>query len=117
MADLPAIPKAPNNLRCKHSNISNDKTFESEISKNNFTLQQDASDMPKCMARCCEIKKCDIAYYVDNKCYSVTCTTKEACKPVSVKGKPKHKIPLISAMVTKPKEEEDDVTGNIHFLY
>lgn len=112
MADLPAIPKAPNNLRCRASNITNDKTFKGEITSNNYTLQQDATDMARCMARCCQSKNCDVAYYVDNKCYSVTCTNKGACIPVDVKGKPKSKIPLISAMLTKPKEEEDEVTGN-----
>lgn len=77
----------------------------------NFTVQQDASDMPGCMAKCCEDKKCDIAYYVDSKCYAVKCTTKDACKPIAVGDKPKNKIPLISAMVMKPKDEPDVVAG------
>ena len=61
--------------------------------------------MAKCMEKCCDSKECDIAYMVQKKCYSVSCSSKEDCKPVSVKAS--KKTPLISAMVMKaePKEE------------
>ena len=61
--------------------------------------------MAKCMDKCCDAKGCDMAYMVQKKCYSVSCTTKNDCTPVSVKVS--KKTPLISAMVMKaePKEE------------
>lgn len=60
------------------------------------------------METCCDSKDCDLAYMVGRKCYSVSCSSKEDCRPVSVKAS--KKTPLISAMVMKvePKEE----TGN-----
>ena len=66
--------------------------------------------MAKCMEKCCDSKDCDLAYMIEKKCYSVSCSRKEDCRPVSVKAS--KKTPLISAMVMKvePKEE----TGNIY---
>jgi len=81
------------------------------MGSNNFTIQQDAHDMPACMAKCCESKKCDIAYFMDDKCYAVQCTTKQACTPIPVGDRPKNKIPLLSAMFMKPKDEPDVVAG------
>ena len=62
------------------------------------------------MEKCCDSKDCDLAYMIEKKCYSVSCSRKEDCRPVSVKAS--KKTPLISAMVMKvePKEE----TGNIY---
>ena len=64
--------------------------------------------MAKCMEKCCDSKDCDLAYMVEKKCFSVSCSSKEDCRLVSVKAS--KKTPLISAMVMKvePKEE----TGN-----
>ncbi|XP_048590388.1 uncharacterized protein LOC116617788 isoform X2 [Nematostella vectensis] len=104
-----AIPKAPANLRCRPSNITNDKVLAGGMGKKNFTIIHDVEDMGECMTKCCHDNKCDIAYYVDSTCYAVTCSTKAACRPVSGKGR--GKVPLLSAMLMKPKEPEDDVIG------
>ena len=68
--------------------------------------------MAKCMEKCCDSNDCDLAYMVEKKCYSVSCSSKEDCRPVSVKVS--KKTPLIAAMVMKvePKEE----TGNSYVL-
>lgn len=103
----PAIPLEPKDLKCKHSNITNDKDLPGGIHKNNFTIVKDVDTMGKCMEKCCDSKKCDIAYMVENKCYSVSCSSKDFCIAVSVKAS--KKTPLISAMLIKaePKEEID----------
>lgn len=103
----PAIPLEPKDLKCKHSNITNDKDLPGGIHKNNFTIVKDVETMGKCMEKCCDSKKCDIAYMVEKKCYSVSCSSKDFCIPVSVKAS--KKTPLISAMLIKaePKEEID----------
>ena len=66
--------------------------------------------MAKCMEKCCDSKECDVAYMVEKKCYSVSCSSRDDCKPVTVKA-PK-KTPLISAMIMKaePKEETGRVS-------
>ena len=68
------------------------------------------------MEKCCDSKDCDLAYMVDKKCYSVSCSSKEDCRPVSVKAS--KKSPLISAMVMKaePKEETGDSFGYINLF-
>jgi len=103
----PTVPAAPKDLKCKHSNITNNKDLPGGIHKNNFTEVKDIDTMAKCMEKCCDSKECDIAYMVEKKCYSVSCSSKDDCKPVSVKAS--KKTPLISAMVMKaePKEETD----------
>jgi len=103
----PTIPPEPKDLKCKHSNITNDKDLPNGVHKNNFTIVKDANSMAKCMETCCDSKDCDLAYMVERKCYSVSCSSKEDCRPVSVKAS--KKTPLISAMVMKvePKEETD----------
>ncbi len=107
-SEAPVIPPEPKDLKCKHSNITNDKDLPSGVHKNNFTVVKDVDTMAKCMEKCCDSKDCDLAYMVEKKCYSVSCSSKEDCRPVSVKAS--KKSPLISAMVMKvePKEE----TGN-----
>lgn len=81
------------------------------MGSDNFTIQHGVSNMPECMTKCCEDTKCDIAYYVEDKCYTVKCSSKDACKPIPVSDKPKNKIPLISAMIMKPKDTPDFMTG------
>lgn len=104
-SEAPAIPPEPKDLKCKHSNITNDKDLPNGIHNNNFTVVKDASTMAKCMEKCCDSKDCDLAYMVEKKCFSVSCSSKEDCRPVSVKAS--KKTPLISVMVMKvePKEE------------
>ena len=104
----PAIPPGPKDLKCKHSNITNDKDLPNGVHKNNFTIVKDANTMAKCMEKCCDSKDCDLAYMVERKCYSVSCSSKEDCLPVSVKAS--KKTPLISAMVMKAEPKEE--TGN-----
>lgn len=101
----PTIPPEPKDLKCKHSNITNDKDLPGGVHKNNFTVVKEADTMAKCMEKCCDSKDCDLAYMVEKKCYSVSCSSKDDCRPVSVKAS--EKTPLISAMVMKvePKEE------------
>lgn len=106
-SEAPTIPPEPKHLKCKHSNITNDKDLPGGIHKNNFTQVKDADTMAKCMEKCCDSKECDLAYMVQKKCYSVSCSSKQDCIPISVKAS--KKSPLMSAMVmkAKPKEETD----------
>ena len=101
----PAIPPDPKDLKCKHSNITNNKDLPGGIHKNNFTLIKEADTMAKCMKECCESKECDLAYMVQKKCYSVSCSSADDCKPMTAKAS--KNTPLISAMLMKaePKEE------------
>lgn len=68
--------------------------------------------MAKCMEKCCESKECDVAYMVEKKCYSVSCSSRDDCKPVTVKAS--KKTPLISAMIMKAEPKEE--TGRVYLL-
>lgn len=67
--------------------------------------------MANCMEKCCDSRDCDLAYMVEKKCYSVSCSSKDECRPVSVKAS--KKTPLISAMVMKKAEPKEE-TGNAY---
>lgn len=106
-SEPPAIPPDPKDLKCKHSNITNNKDLAGGIHKNNFTEVKGTKTMAKCMEKCCDAKECDLAYMVQKRCYAVSCTRKEYCIPISVKAS--EKSPLMSAMImkAKPKVETD----------
>ena len=97
--EAPSIPPDPKDLKCKHSNITNNKDLPGGIHKNNFTEVKEAKNMASCMKKCCDNKDCDLAYMVQKKCYAVSCTKKEYCIPMTVKAS--KKSPLMSAMIMK----------------
>lgn len=68
--------------------------------------------MAKCMKKCCDIKECDVAYMVEKKCYSVSCSSRDDCKPVTVKAS--NKTPLISAMIMKAEPKEETGRGYLN---
>ena len=65
--------------------------------------------MADCMRKCCGNTDCDIAYFLEKKCYQVACSTKEACRPLAVKAS--KDSPLMSAMIMRPKPKKP--TGKI----
>lgn len=92
-------------FKCKYSNIINDKDFLGGIYKNNFIIVKDVDIMGKCMEKCCDSKKCDIVYMVENKCYFVLCFSKDFCILVLVKVF--KKIFLIFVMLIKVEFKEE----------
>lgn len=47
-----------------------------------FTLHGDVKTLDECTKYCCNDKHCDIAFMVDDACYSVQCKDEESCTPV-----------------------------------
>jgi hypothetical protein len=47
-----------------------------------FTLHGDVKTLDVCTKYCCNDKHCDIAFMVDDACYSVQCKDEESCTPV-----------------------------------
>ncbi|XP_029205947.2 uncharacterized protein LOC114969793 isoform X4 [Acropora millepora] len=108
--EAPSIPPDPKDLKCKHSNITNNKDLPGGIHKNNFTEVKEAKNMASCMKKCCDNKECDLAYMVQKKCYAVSCTKKEYCIPMTVKAS--KKSPLMSAMIMKVESKvETDLSA------
>ncbi|XP_074607782.1 uncharacterized protein LOC141860552 isoform X2 [Acropora palmata] len=108
--EAPSIPPDPKDLKCKHSNITNNKDLPGGIHKNNFTEVKEAKNMASCMNKCCDNKDCDLAYMVQKKCYAVSCTKKEYCIPMTVKAS--KKSPLMSAMIMKVQSKvETDLSA------
>ena len=68
--------------------------------------------MADCMRKCCDSTKCDVAYFMEKKCYQVSCSNKDACRPLSIK--PSKTAPLMSAMMMKAEPVKD--TGNTTYL-
>lgn len=47
-----------------------------------FKEIEGVSNVKDCVVRCCRHEQCNVAFMTDDKCYQVTCTTDELCKPV-----------------------------------
>ena len=46
-----------------------------------ITLQKGASGVNECIEKCCDAKKCHVALMLGGLCYSMECTSREACRP------------------------------------
>jgi hypothetical protein len=64
-----------------------ERTFKGFVPKGNLTAGifkeiEGVSNVKDCVVRCCRHEQCNVAFMTDDKCYQVTCTTDELCKPV-----------------------------------
>ena len=58
------------------------------MSSGDVTQYKDIKHMNGCLQKCCTTDKCDLAYLIDNTCYTVKCFSKDLCKvrPVETSG-------------------------------
>ncbi|PFX33592.1 Tolloid-like protein 1 [Stylophora pistillata] len=62
------------------SEIFSNKTLVGGLEAGKFSFEGVVSDMHMCMDRCCAQQGCNVAYMVDNNCFSVACYSPSLCK-------------------------------------
>ena len=87
---------------CWDGNIFHNYTLVGGINAGTFTDNGKTSNMDICMQFCCKRDSCDLAFMIEDDCYSVACNSNGACEPR--KARPTHYLPRI-AIRKKPQGE------------
>ena len=88
--------------RCSYHEMIENMTLHGGLDAGSFTLHGDVKSLNKCTQYCCDDNHCDIAFMVDNACYSVQCKDEESCRPVRTLSKSKISIAFVSRTSRKP---------------
>ena len=73
------VSKRVKGSRCKHGAIQHGVTLQSGQKAGMFKLRLKAKDMDSCLDMCCKDKTCNVAFLIDESCYSIRCTSHEDC--------------------------------------
>lgn len=88
---------------CWDGEILRNYTLVGGINAGTFTDNGKTSNMDICMQFCCKRESCDLAFMIEDDCYSVACNSNGACEPR--KARPTHYFPRI-AIRKKPQGEK-----------
>lgn len=88
---------------CWDGQILHNYTLVGGINAGTFTDNGKTSNMDICMQYCCKRESCDLAFMIEDDCYSVACNSNGACEPR--KARPTHYFPRI-AIRKKPQGEK-----------
>lgn len=97
-------PNLYEELLCTHSPISYNVTLRGGSKGGQLTDLGLVQDMKMCIALCCEIKQCDLAFMIASTCIAVHCTSEELCQ--TVRAKPSNKLPRVAYIRRKEKEHK-----------
>lgn len=73
------VSKRVKGSRCKHGAIQHGVTLQSGQKAGIFKLRLKAKDMDSCLDLCCKDNTCNVAFLIDDSCYSVRCHSHEDC--------------------------------------
>lgn len=79
---------------CWDGEIFHNYTLVGGINAGTFTDNGKTSNMDICMQFCCKRQACDLAFMIEDDCYSVACNSNGACEPR--KARPTHYFPRIA---------------------
>lgn len=79
---------------CWDGEILHNYTLVGGINAGTFTDNGKTSNMDICMQFCCKRQACDLAFMIEDDCYSVACNSNGACEPR--KARPTHYFPRIA---------------------
>ena len=74
-------PKVNDNT-CRHSAIQHNVGLRRGLKTGTFAYIGEFSDITKCLKVCCRDPKCDIAFMLDQSCYTVNCANESVCHSV-----------------------------------
>ena len=76
------MPEPVGRVDCKESRIDKNITLIEGRNAGRFLkANKSISNMKQCVAQCCGVGGCDLAFMVNNQCYSVICESLESCAP------------------------------------
>lgn len=79
---------------CWDGEILQNYTLVGGINAGTFTDNGKTINMDLCMQFCCKREACDLAFMIEDDCYSVACNSNGACEPR--KARPTHYFPRIA---------------------
>ncbi|KAJ7382471.1 hypothetical protein OS493_034632 [Desmophyllum pertusum] len=71
-----------NHSACPHSAIEHNVGLRRGLKTGKFSYIGEMFDIEKCLQVCCRDVDCDIAFMLDQSCYTVNCTNKSMCHSV-----------------------------------
>ncbi|EDO46077.1 predicted protein [Nematostella vectensis] len=95
---------------CWDSDVLYNQTLIGGINAGVFTDNGKASTMDLCMQFCCKRKDCDLAFMIEDDCYSVACSSTRSCK--TRKARPTQFYPRI-AFTRKFREEASKAVSGL----
>lgn len=104
-------PNLYEELLCTHSPISYNVTLRGGSKVGKLTDLGLVQNMEICIALCCEIKTCDLAFMIDSTCIAVHCSNEELCE--TVKAKPSNKLPRVAYIRRKEREHKHRDTKHV----
>ena len=113
LSELEPPPKKGHDLHkanenCTYYELIQNKTLHGGLDAGLFTLHGDVKTINDCTNYCCNDEHCDIAFLVDDACYSVQCKDKKSCTPVEAPlSKTKVSLALISRGNRQPITDEN----------
>ena len=96
---------------CSHAEVVNGVTLRGGYYAGVFTRQDNATSINECVAACCSLSKCNLAFMVAKICYAVQCFSKEKC--TSVKAHFAYKYHPLVAYI-RPFQEQSLEGFNVH---
>ena len=100
--DISSAASSQQKSVCWDGEVLHNYTLVGGINAGTFTDNGKASNMDICMQFCCKRDTCDLAFMIEDDCYSVACNRNGACEPR--KARPTHYLPRI-AIRKKPQGE------------
>lgn len=97
-------PNLYEELLCTHSPILYNVTLKGGSKGGEFTDLGLVDNMEMCIALCCEIRQCDLAFMIDTTCIAVHCDNEELCQ--TIKAKPNKKFPRVAYIRRKEREHK-----------
>lgn len=76
----PVLKKSNN--ACPHSPVEHNVGLRHGLKTGKFSYIGELFDIEKCLDVCCHEPDCDIAFMLDQSCYTVNCTNESACRSV-----------------------------------
>ena len=100
--DLSSTASTQQKSVCWNGEIMYNYTLVGGINAGTFSDNGKTSNMDICMQFCCKRDSCDLAFMIEDDCYSVSCNSNGACEPR--KARPTHYFPRI-AIRKRPQGE------------
>lgn len=83
---------------CPHSSVEHNVGLRRGLKTGNFTYIGELFDIKTCLEVCCRDPDCDIAFMLDQSCYTVHCTSELVCRSIPYH---QHKYSTDAVFVTR----------------
>ena len=100
---------SPNKSLCSHTSVKHSVGLRSGLKTGKFTYIGELMDITACLKICCNYPDCDIAFMLDQSCYTVSCVSEKACRSIPYH---QHKYSTAAIFVTRRFNEHAHVRSS-----